>query len=538
MKSQRMSIHGRLITLSLAAIVVFSMTTTVAHADLWWSNYGAGTVGHSNPDGTSSNRSFIAGRSPGAGVTSNSEYVYWANGLYSAPGSIGRARRDGTGVDNDFIARSNFPGTGIGDVAVDNTYIYFSQPNDGKIGRAKLDGTDINLNFVTGMSYFYGLSVDANYVYWADQGGGSIGRANIDGTSPNRNFISGASNPLGMTIDANHVYWNNYGTSTIGRANLDGSNVDQNFITGLSDVVGVAVDSNFIYWTAFSSGFIGRANLNGSGANSSWMATDTGNYFLDVDLPATTTTSTTSTTSTTTPPMASTTTIPSSSTTTPLVTGSPAMSGSTSLPPQSKGSTPASLPPQSTIESSSTSSTTTIVNNPVIPSAATGKVKLSLGGVESDAIVTRSNDSLNIDTANIDAVLSAYSSSGNKIPLDETGALRVSVGDIIEIDTSGFLPNTDLQVWLNSTPTLLGSFEVDTEGHLNSRVNVPASIATGKHRLSLVGSSSKGVAVLTTGILAGAVESNGFNLFLLVPLVLAIFIAITVPTTLRLRRKR
>ena len=67
------------------------------------------------------------------------------------------------------------------------------------------------------------MAVDASYVYWTNFSTGTIGRANLDGTGADQGFISGASGPAGVAVDASHVYWTNFSTGTIGRANLDGT---------------------------------------------------------------------------------------------------------------------------------------------------------------------------------------------------------------------------------------------------------------------------------------------------------------------------
>jgi len=65
-----------------------------------------------------------------------------------------------------------------------------------------LDGTDTNQNFITGLSYPYGIAVGFGYVYWASLGTNTIGRANVDGTNANQSFVTGAHFPIGMAVGA------------------------------------------------------------------------------------------------------------------------------------------------------------------------------------------------------------------------------------------------------------------------------------------------------------------------------------------------
>ena len=151
-------------------------------------------------------------------------HLYWAN---YGTGTIGRANVDGTGANQSFISGASGP---VG-VAVDASHVYWANFDTGTIGRANLDGTGVNQSFITGASDPAGVAVDASHVYWANAGTGTIGRANLDGTGANQSFITGASSPGGVAVDAGHVYWGNASTDTIGRANLDGTGANQSFIS-------------------------------------------------------------------------------------------------------------------------------------------------------------------------------------------------------------------------------------------------------------------------------------------------------------------
>jgi virginiamycin B lyase len=61
-------------------------------------------------------------------------------------------------------------------------YLYWGNLGDGKngggtIGRARLNGTDVNETFITGASLPTGVTVAGAYLYWANNGTGKIGRA-------------------------------------------------------------------------------------------------------------------------------------------------------------------------------------------------------------------------------------------------------------------------------------------------------------------------------------------------------------------------
>jgi virginiamycin B lyase len=252
--------------LLLAAVLVVGLfLASRAEAYVYWANRADGTIGRAKANGTRVDQSFISGGDLGltCGVAVDDAHVYWAN--YA---TIGRANLDGTGVDQSFITGVNF----ACGVAVDEGHVYWAHnPNPGPsaIGRANLDGTGIDQTFIAGVNFPCGVAVDDTHIYWADSHGSTIGRANLDGAGVDPGFIPSGTFPCGVAVDDDHVYWANgtgdVGEATIGRANLDGSDVDQEFITGATFPCGVAVDGEHVYWGNQRS--VGRANLDGSHAN-------------------------------------------------------------------------------------------------------------------------------------------------------------------------------------------------------------------------------------------------------------------------------
>lgn len=148
------------------------------------------------------NDRFITGISGLNGIAVDGNYIYWANGS----GAIGRANLDGTGVNESFIS-----GIIAEALAVDGMHIYFANgfggspavgPSTETVARAKLDGTGVNTNFIspTAGDIVYGVAVDGTYIYWTNVGSETIGRANLDGTGVNQNFIS-----LGVGVDVGYL---------------------------------------------------------------------------------------------------------------------------------------------------------------------------------------------------------------------------------------------------------------------------------------------------------------------------------------------
>src|SRR3954467_8869992 len=120
-------------------------------------------------------------------------YIYWAN---RDNASIGRARTNGKGIDESYIAT----GASLWGVAVDEDHIYWSDRKKGRIGRVNRDGTGFDKNFVTGLDPPRSIAVGGGHIYWADKDG--IGRADIDGGNVTHGFI--ATGTGNVEVDAHN----------------------------------------------------------------------------------------------------------------------------------------------------------------------------------------------------------------------------------------------------------------------------------------------------------------------------------------------
>ena len=244
-----------------------------AEARIYWGNFGTGTIGRAELDGTGANQGFITGAGSPGGMAINYTHIYWVSNRDN--GTIGRANLDGTGANPNFITGAGNP-SGL---AVDGAHIYWANNvSGGSIGRANLDGSGANSFFVSGASFPTGVAVDGAHIYWANYGPRAIGRANLDGSAATANFIpvSTTSQLGGVTVNATHIFWADLGGTVgsmapIGRANLDGTGANPNFITGATNPDGLAVDGAHLYWANSGSGTIGRANLDGTGVNQGFI---------------------------------------------------------------------------------------------------------------------------------------------------------------------------------------------------------------------------------------------------------------------------
>ena len=243
-----------------------------AKAFIYWADYGNGSIGRANNDGTEVNDRFITGASGPSAVAVNAEHIYWAN---QSGNSIGRAKIDGTEVDQHFIETEEPTG-----VAVSGSYIFWSRRANA-IGRANLDGTSPNQKFVPAANPC-GVAVDSGHVYWANDGGpeGLIGRSPLGVASAEQEYVTipGQNFPCGVAVNAGSIFWANtgfFGSGTsIGRANvLTGTGVDESYIGEARAPCGVALDESHLYWANFTGDTIGRSNTDSTGVDQNFVTT-------------------------------------------------------------------------------------------------------------------------------------------------------------------------------------------------------------------------------------------------------------------------
>jgi len=308
MRAEQAFAKGTVVLVGVVLAGVVAVTTawtsarTAAPVHLYWSNSTPGwggkpaatTIGRARLDGTGVEHSFIsnAGRIP-CGVALDRRHIYWAEvlgGKVGRPdegGAIGRANRDGSGVNARFIPPPDGGGCAV---AIAGSHMYWA--SGGAIERANVDGTGVDSQFIPDLAIPRGgpcgIAVAAKYIYWMNYAESAqpvtIGRANLDGTDVKKRFITGVTPGCGIAVVGGYIYWTNGGFHdwhAIGRARLDGTRVNQRFIRtagyARGGLCGVAVYQGHIYWGQWKGGFahpsttIGRANLDGSAVNNHFV---------------------------------------------------------------------------------------------------------------------------------------------------------------------------------------------------------------------------------------------------------------------------
>lgn len=180
--------------------------------------------------------------------------------------------------------------------------------------------------------------------------------------------------------------------------------------------------------------------------------------------PTTTTTTTVPTVSATTTSTSTTTTVPTVSATT--TTTVPTVSASVDT---AASATPPPAPPagEATLDGQSTDITLSATDTAVTARSGEVVVEVTPSTTASNTVTTNTN-------------------SGSD------GSIEVAPLQSVEVATSGFQPDSDVEIWLHSEPMLLARAKADATGALRTAVQIPAHAPAGDHRLVITGRSTQG----------------------------------------------
>ncbi|MGZ5311480.1 MAG: hypothetical protein ACXWFN_10810 [Solirubrobacterales bacterium] len=254
----------------LTAIALLLLADTARANFVYWTNQSPGTtIGRAKINGTGANNSFIAGIEQPRGVAVDSKFVYWSS-MSGGTGAIGRANLDGSGVNHQFITADVTNPTGI---AVTASGIYWTNEvgmGGFSIGHANLDGSSSDGQFINIDVDPCGLAADSSFVYFFDGDGLGFGRVRLDGSGADPGFVPGPEPFCGLAVDPSFLYWGSDAGNTVGRVPVGGGTPQDAFVptgTTAGGPFGVAVNSQYVFWGNGDAAAIGRANINGSSPN-------------------------------------------------------------------------------------------------------------------------------------------------------------------------------------------------------------------------------------------------------------------------------
>ena len=183
--------------------------------------------------------------------------------------------------------------------------------------------------------------------------------------------------------------------------------------------------------------------------------------------------------------------------------------------------------------------TTTTVGPPDIAKVSAGESSVLLDGVKTDTKVARQNNAMIVMAGSVSAALSGINDQGKTVPLDSDGSVRLSAGDSIKVAVGGFKPDSEVEVWLFSTPVRLGSAPVSSDGSMSKTFILPAGVKSGNHRVAVLAKLPNGkTATFTLGIVLGEISTTSTvtRVLIAIPIALAIGFGLILPTRLRRRR--
>lgn len=142
-----------------------------------------------------------------------------------------------------------------------------------------------------------------------------------------------------------------------------------------------------------------------------------------------------------------------------------------------------------------------------VPEVAPGKSQLLVDGVPQPVTLTVDGGVLTLTGDGFTAGLRAVDADGTRLRVDDEGRLVATSGGSVQVSGEGFSPGTTVDVWMFSTPKLLGEVMVGADGSFSRRLTLPAGIAVGPHTVQMNGISTDGqLRSLSTGIV---VEAEG-----------------------------
>jgi hypothetical protein len=165
----------------------------------------------------------------------------------------------------------------------------------------------------------------------------------------------------------------------------------------------------------------------------------------------------------------------------------------------------------------------------------------TIGGKIAKANTARVNNQLIFTAAGFTITYAGVNADGSVIPLRADGVSELAREDMFRLDAKGFAPGTQVTVWMFSQPQRLAKLTVGTDGLLRTSLRVPKSLKDGLHHVVMVGvDQNKKEAKFEFGLNVGVPADQWWvsRVLLVIPISIAVFIGLWLPTSVRRRRKQ
>ncbi|KSW30160.1 hypothetical protein ATM99_00220 [Cellulomonas sp. B6] len=142
---------------------------------------------------------------------------------------------------------------------------------------------------------------------------------------------------------------------------------------------------------------------------------------------------------------------------------------------------------------------------PTVPTVAPGAVLVRSDDRPVAATLTAGPEGVTVQGEGFAVALRGFETDGSPLAVDGEGRLVVEQGGFVAVTGHGFAPGSEVDVWLFSTPTLLGRVAVGADGTFSARLALPPGIPAGLHTAQLNGTAADGsLRSVATGLVVRA----------------------------------
>ncbi len=178
---------------------------------------------------------------------------------------------------------------------------------------------------------------------------------------------------------------------------------------------------------------------------------------------------------------------------------------------------------------------------PELVNTASAQGAATIGGKTAKATTARVNNQLIFTAGTFTVTFAGVNADGSVIPLRADGVSELAREDMFRLDAKGFAPGTQVTVWMFSQPQRLTKLTVGADGLVRTTLRVPKSLKDGLHHVVLVGvDQAKKEAKFEFGLNVGVPAEQWWvsRVLLVIPISIAVFIGLWLPTSVRRRRKQ
>jgi hypothetical protein len=208
---------------------------------------------------------------------------------------------------------------------------------------------------------------------------------------------------------------------------------------------------------------------------------------------------------------------------------------------KTSASTTTTTPTTTTTSTTVAASSSELQPAPELVNTASAQGAATIGGKTAKATTARVNNQLIFTAAEFTVTFAGVNADGSVIPLRADGVLELAREDMFRLDAKGFAPGTQVTVWMFSQPQRLAKLTVGADGLVRTSLRVPKSLKDGLHHVVLVGvDQAKKEAKFEFGLDVGVPAEQWWvsRVLLVIPISIAVFIGLWLPTSVRRRRKQ